>query len=152
VAIFIRTDAPAAPGTATPSTTSITIPTTATGVSTTIYPSGTGTIDPGTEVVVLSLSVSLTKRSLVVAVFNCFANAYATLRLYIGGVLVAGQVVEVTRMRLLTLHGYRTLSPGTYSVEVRAYNHTTGIGGMTCGAETTGVPACSLVVYAVPLE
>jgi hypothetical protein len=118
----------------------------------TLYVTGTGTVDPGAEATVVTLSISIAKRSVVVAVFNCFASATGTLRLYVGGVVVAEQVVDVVTMRLLMLHGYRVLGPGTYTIEVRLYNHTTGYGGMGWAAGTTGVPAGSLFVYAVPLE
>jgi len=151
VAVFIRTDLPVPPGTASPSATSLTVPATAVGTSTTLYTEGVGA-DPGTEVTVVSLSISTTKRSVVVAVFNCFAHATGTLRLYVAGAVVAEQVVDVVRKRLLTLHGYRVLGPGTHTVELRLYNHTTGYGSISWGAGTTDVPAGSLVVYVVPLE
>jgi hypothetical protein len=151
VAVFIRTDAPVAPGTATPSTSTLTIPDTAGGYPVTLYGTSVA-LDPGEERTVTFASINPTKRSLVVAVFNCFGTSRATLRIYIGDVLVAEQAIVVDSRQMLTIYGYRVVPPGSYYVYVRAYNHTLETGYVTWWAEGRGLPGGSLVVYVVPLE
>jgi hypothetical protein len=151
VAIFIRTDAPVAPGTATPSTSTLTIPITAGGYIVTLYGTSVA-LDPGEERTVISVPISPTKRSLVVAVFNCFGTSRATLRIYIGDVLVAEQPMFVDKRQMLTIYGYGVVLPGNYYVYVRAYNSTSQIGYVTWWAEDIDLPGGSLVVYVVPLE
>jgi hypothetical protein len=110
-------------------------------------------LNPGEERTVTSVSINLTKRSLVVVVFNCFGTSRATLRIYIGDVLVAEQPLVVADYRqMLTIYGYGVVPPGSYYVYVRAYNPTSVIGYVTWNAEKIDLPGGSLVVYVVPLE
>jgi hypothetical protein len=151
VAIFIRTDVPpAAPGTAA-ATTGTTLSGTYTTTLDMYYENVT--LLAGEEKTLISVSITLAKRSLVVAVFNLFSDGSTAvyLRLYIGGVLVASASMDIYK-KLRTLHGYRVLPPGSYTVTAAGYNSATYSTYICHYASTTGLPTGSLVVYVVPLE
>jgi hypothetical protein len=151
LAIYLRTDTPVAPGTASL--------TTATGNSGTTSKTLTAyylraLIDINVEYTVLSASISLTRRSLVVAVVFALVtdNANAGHRLYIGGTSVL-EVAGASQTRLVDLEGYRVLTPGSYTVEYRVYNYsTTTYITLDYNTGVSNYPAVKMVVYVVPLE
>jgi hypothetical protein len=151
LAIYLRTDTSVAPGTASL--------TTATGNSGTTSKTLTAyylrkTIDINSELTILSASITLTKRSLVVAVVFALVtdNASAGHRLYIGGTLVQ-EVAGASRTWLVDLEGYRVLTPGSYTVEYRVYNYsTTTTITLDYNTGVSSSPAVKMVVYVVPLE
>jgi hypothetical protein len=149
VAIFIRTDMAAPPGTASLSTASAYA-----GSSSTSISLGYANIacSAGAETTILSLSISLSKRSVVVAFASglmSFSDTYKELRLYIAGSIVARATPPDTNKRLYSLSGYSVLAPGNYTVYFNVYS-STGYGG-TMYADP-GMPSAVLVVAVVPLE
>jgi hypothetical protein len=151
LAIYLRTDTPVAPGTASL--------TTATGNSGTTSKTLTAyylrkTIDINAELFIIGANISLTKRSLVVAtVFAVVTdNANAGHRLYIGGTPVQ-EVTGASQTRLVDIEGYRVLRPGSYTVEYKVYNYssTTTI-TLDYNTGVSNSPAVRMVVYVVPLE
>jgi hypothetical protein len=153
LAIYLRTDTPVAPGTASLRT--------ATGNSGTTSKTLTAyylrvSIDINVEYTVLSTSISLTKRSLVNAVVFALITDNANIghRLYIGGTLVQ-EVTGANQTWLVDLEGYRVLTPGSYTVEYRVYNYATPTPSLVSIDYNTGLsnnPAVKMVVYVVPLE
>lgn len=149
--IYLRTDTPVAPGTASLRT--------ATGNSGTTSKTLTAyylrrSVDINAELTILSASISLTKRSLVAAVVFTVVtdNANAGHRLYIGGTLVQ-EVTGASQTWLVDLEGHRVLTPGSYTVEYRVYNYSlTTIISLDYNTGVSNSPAVKMVVYVVPLE
>jgi hypothetical protein len=152
MAVVVRTDFPVPPGTATPSSTSLSVPSAAVSSTYTLYYWNIYVDVQGYETVLLSLSVTLSKRSMVVAVFSVFAkgDANGVLRLYIGGQRVAESTLD-GNTKLRVLHGYAVLAPGTYVIKATHYTATSPA-LLEWYSYPYGNPAGTLVVYAVPLE
>jgi hypothetical protein len=98
------------------------------------------------------MSVTLSKRSMVVAVFSVFAkgDANGVLRLYVGGQKVAESTLD-GNIKLRVLHGYAVLAPGTYELKATHYA-TASPALLEWYSYPYGNPAGTLVVYVVPLE
>jgi hypothetical protein len=152
VAVVLRTDFPIAPGTATPTSKSLNVPSEAVSYVYTLYYWNIYVDLEGYETVLLSLSVTLSKRSMVVAVFSVFAkgDANGVLRLYVGGQKVAESTLDDST-KLRVLHGYAVLAPGTYEVKATHYTATSPA-QLEWYSYSYGNPAGMLVVYVVPLE
>jgi hypothetical protein len=163
VAIFIRTDAPVAPGTATPST-AIKSTTSTSGLQLVQYyeyvylqPYDT----PGYYVDLATVSLNLTRRSVVVAVgvlltAEAEVDNVIELRINIGDLDVGWVPLKSSPRSPYLVHGYRTLPPGSYTVSLRLVNFNT-LSGYTATLygilDVNNVKVVGyLVVYVVPLE
>jgi len=151
MAIFIRTDIPVAPGTATKNYATISAGTTSTTL--TVYFTSYS-IDPDAERTIVSLTVSPTKRSLIAASFTalCGDSSYFRHTLYIDGTS-ADYIAGASQTRLITLYGYKAVAPGnrvvsyavynTDTVSVRTVRYYTGVSGGVSG---------QLIAFLIPLE
>jgi len=151
MSIYIRTDIPVAPGTATKHSATISAGTTSTSL-TAYYISFT--IDPGAELTITSLNVTPSRRSLITASFTalCADSSYIDHTLYIDGTQV-DYVAGADQTRLISLYGYKTVAPGnrvisytvrnTDTVSTRTVRYYTGVSRGVAG---------QLNVFVVPLE
>lgn len=159
MAVVLRSDIPVAPGTATPTSSTLTTASTAT-VSLTFYRDYRD-VPPARTVDLATVSLSLTKRSLVVAVavlMQVYADTadVVDLILVIGGAEVALQKLKSDPIAPYALHGYRALERGDHTVVLRLRNNDKDYyhwvyyyGALdTAGNKVVGY----LVVYTIPLE
>ena len=162
MAVVLRSDIPVAPGTATTTSSTLTTASTTT-VSASLYHdymnlSASGTA--GYTADLTTISISLTKRSLVVAVavlMDVRADAVDVVDLIL---VIGGREVTYVRLKDVfspyMLYGYRVLERGSYSVVLRlrnndaTTNHYVYFLGTpdTAGNKVVGY----LVVYTIPLE
>jgi hypothetical protein len=145
MAVFVRTDVPAPPGTA-----SVQLATTSNDGSTSSAATYRKTYV--SSATITSLSISLTKKSMVCATFFArvvtSSTGIVTFYLRFNGSSVNSVDINVSQNKLIALSGYQVLDPGSHTIDVYA-----SISGSVdiVGAGVTE-PVCYLVVFIVPLE
>jgi len=154
MAIFVRTDFPTPPGTASISTLTRTTPSTTT-VSLTFYDESLAYLSPYERATFLSTTVSLAKRSVVVAMAtlsNAFSSSEVCFELWIGGTRV-NYTQFTERIGHFIVVGYRTLPPGNHAVEAKFYNSSEQVSYGVRGYAPSGDKVIGrLAVVVVPLE
>jgi hypothetical protein len=154
MAIFIRTDMPIPPGTASASSTTV--------FSGTSYSSGTlyyttFSIGPVSEATLASLSITLSKKSIVAIVASSFmtlsANEVLRHRIYVGNTKVYESAYDPNSIGQLRVHvTYVVLPPGTYEISYRLYNSDTVTRYAYVMAHGSALPALVLLAFVIPLE
>ena len=114
-------------------------------------------IDTWSETTLAELTITLTKRSVVIAIASSFGNAEAggwiKHRLYIGGAKVFESDPDEARVKLRVFRAYRVLEPGTYTISYRLFNEDWyNVHNFYIYSDGTDRPGLRLEVIVVPLE
>jgi hypothetical protein len=155
MAVFIRTDSPVPPGTASLSSTSV-YPSSANYVSYVLYYTRL-TISAGSEATIASLSITLSKRSLVVVFVAgvTYLGASNTFRhrIYVNSSLIYQSAYDPKIGPILRVFSaYTVLNPGSYTVSYRLYNGGPAAYNVDIYNPDYSYPGLTLVVAIVPLE
>ena len=155
MSIFVRTDMPVPPGTASISSTTVNSGT-IDYTTPTIYWRNFS-VDAYSEATIASLTITLTKRSVVIIVVSSFMSLqYSNVFRHI--IRVNGTAVYIspydpdTRAQLRVHATHVVLSPGTHTIEYRVFNGSDTPRGVSVGAAGSDLPALTLLVFVIPLE